>query len=33
LNKLMARLKTKYGENAIRMAIQYVSPRKDELIL
>ena len=33
LNRLMERLRTKYGEAATGMAIQYVSPRKDELIL
>ena len=33
LNRLMKQLKTKYGEVATRIAIQYVSPRKDELIL
>jgi hypothetical protein len=33
LNRLMERLRTKYDDAATSMAIQYVSPRKDELIL
>lgn len=33
LNKLMGHLKKKYREAATYVAIQYVSPKKDELIL
>ena len=33
LNRLMERLKARYGEIAMRITIQYVSPGKDVVIL
>jgi septation ring formation regulator EzrA len=33
LNRLMERLRAKYGEAATSMAVQYVSPRNDEWVL